>query len=500
MINPTMKQIRAIPRKKSKPKTAKAKKGPVAKGKRQKRHGIRNLRGKYKHLDLMKGLVEVRKEERKRIHSKSRKTRNRTNGREVVKEDAPAYRVLHQHDLFETGKSNGQRHGYSPVYGMPAFTDFRSVTPRTNLSALNLNWREVDLPEKERTKHVHRLHPYLGKFIPQLVEIFLRKFRPKVVYDPFAGSGTTLVEAKALGIDSVGCDVSVFNCLLMKVKTDVYDLQKLEREIRDILERLNKALSSSLFGEKASSIETENAYLKRWFHPNALTELLLFRELLPDYEYRDVLKVILSRSARSARLTTHFDLDFPKRPQTEPYHCYKHARTCAPTQDALQFLNRYAVDTLNRVKEFSRVARPNQTLILNKDARFARFPKFDLAITSPPYVGLIDYHEQHRYAYELLGLPFQAEHEIGAAFKGHSANAKKNYCEEIGEVFANVRRHLKTGGHVVIIVNDKDKLYDYLAGKTGFVVEERLKRHVNRRTGRRSGDFFEEVLIWRADD
>ena len=34
-----------------------------------------------------------------------------------------------------------------------------------------LSWSESDLPERIRTKHVHRLHPYLGKFIPQLVEI-----------------------------------------------------------------------------------------------------------------------------------------------------------------------------------------------------------------------------------------------------------------------------------------------------------------------------------------
>ncbi len=40
------------------------------------------------------------------------------------------------------------------------------VTPDTPLESLNLNWREKDLPERERTKHVHRLHPYLGKFIP----------------------------------------------------------------------------------------------------------------------------------------------------------------------------------------------------------------------------------------------------------------------------------------------------------------------------------------------
>lgn len=44
------------------------------------------------------------------------------------------------------------------------------VTPDTPLETLNLNWSERELPERIRTKHVHRLHPYLGKFIPQLVE------------------------------------------------------------------------------------------------------------------------------------------------------------------------------------------------------------------------------------------------------------------------------------------------------------------------------------------
>jgi hypothetical protein len=54
--------------------------------------------------------------------------------------------------------------------------DPAQVSPDTPLEALNLNWRERDLPERVRTKHVHRLHPYLGKFIPQMAEVFLRKF------------------------------------------------------------------------------------------------------------------------------------------------------------------------------------------------------------------------------------------------------------------------------------------------------------------------------------
>ena len=58
---------------------------------------------------------------------------------------------------------------------------------------LELSWSERDLPERERTKHVHRLHPYLGKFIPQLVEALLaRYFRAGGrILDPFAGSGLT---------------------------------------------------------------------------------------------------------------------------------------------------------------------------------------------------------------------------------------------------------------------------------------------------------------------
>ena len=103
-------------------------------------------------------------------------------------------------------------------------TDPSSVTAETELDDLNLNWRESDLPEKERTKHVHRLRPYLGKFIPQLVEIFLRKyFRPgQTVLDPFCGSGTTLVQANELGINAIGYDISAFNVLLSKAKSAGY--------------------------------------------------------------------------------------------------------------------------------------------------------------------------------------------------------------------------------------------------------------------------------------
>ena len=376
------------------------------------------------------------------------------------------------------------------------FTDFESINQATCLDYLNLNWQERDLPERIRTKHVHRLHPYLGKFIPQLVEIFLRKYRPSLVVDPFCGSGTTLVEAQTLGIDSFGSDISEFNCLLSKVKTDSYDVEQVEREILD-------ALQQSLITDQGRLLEsgaayTPSTYLRDWFAPQALAELQSYQAVIQNYRYQDVLKIILSRSARSARMTTHFDLDFPQKPQVEPYECYKHSRTCRPTESAGQFLKRYSLDTVKRIKEFSAIQSDASAGVVCGDSRNIEFPPCDLVVTSPPYVGLIDYHEQHRYAYELLGLPWNEEAEIGAAKRGISQTAQQSYMNNIEQAFRNVRQYLKKGSRLVVIVHDRRDLYQTIASRLGFIVETEIRRHVNRRTGRRAGEFFESVFVWRS--
>jgi SAM-dependent methyltransferase len=386
----------------------------------------------------------------------------------------------------------------NPQYDTSPFIEFASINSQTKLETLNLNWRERDLPEKQRTKHVHRLHPYLGKFVPQLVEIFLRKFHPVSVYDPFCGSGTTLVEANALGINSVGCDISAFNCLVANAKTAKYDLSLMKGEVLGALHGLQAAYSPNLF-EKREEFDTKSEYLKNWFHTEALRALLTYRSLIPTYQYQDLLRVILSRSARSARQTTHHHLDFPKKPQKEPYECRKHDRICQPTSNAYQFLRRYSLDTIGRIAEFDKVRTAARIDILWDDSKSVKLPMVDMIMTSPPYVGLIDYHEQHRYAYELLGLPQREADEIGAAFKGKSLRAHEEYINGIKAVFANARKYLKKGGVAVIVVGDKEGLYtEQMASDLDFLPSSRLSRHVNRRTGRRNGDFFENVLVWKA--
>ncbi len=419
----------------------------------------------------------------------------------------------HAHSLdHRTGRNIIAQNGLAnPVYTTEPLTDFESICPDTELQSLNLNWRECDLPEKERTKDVHRLHPYLGKFIPQLVEIFLRKFQPRTVCDPFVGSGTTLVEACRLGIDSFGVDISPFNCLLTKVKTDFYDLELLEQEVYDIL---NKALppDGMLFAgpRKASHNLQPTPYIAQWFAPLAQEELLSYCALIPEYQYADVLKIILSRSARSARLAPHYELDNPTEPQSEPYYCRKHRRICKPVEEAAKFLKRYSVDTIRRIKAFAHLRRGGHASVVCADSRFIAFPPSDLIVTSPPYLGLINYHEQHRYAYELLSLlpePFASigytghdgfrnhDEEIGCSSNGSGQAARKQYAKDIKAVFERATASMLPGAHVVVVINDKYNVYDDICASLGLEHIDSLNRHVNRRTGRRAGAFYEQVLI-----
>ena len=357
---------------------------------------------------------------------------------------------------------------------------------------LDLSWSEKDLPERERTRHVHRLHPYLGKFIPQVVEVLLARYVPRGgrVLDPFAGSGTTLVQGLESGYDSVGVDIAAFNSLLMEVKTRRYDLFKLESEIREVVRRVEPV------GDDAA---TGDGYLGRWFTRRALGELLAFRRLLGEYEHDDLLRVVLARAARSARLTTHFDLDFPRAPRTDEYWCHKHKRTCRPVDRAEHFLRRYALDTLGRIKEFSRVrARGREAAVLHGDAREVDLDgRFDGLLTSPPYPGLIDYHEQHRHAYELLGLEDLRALELGSGERGTSAAALAAYVDGIACVLERARKVLRPRAPVVIVVNDRRDLYPEILERSGLRLQERLRRHVNRRTGRRAGEFYEDVLVAR---
>ena len=352
------------------------------------------------------------------------------------------------------------------------------------------------------------MHPYFGKFVPQLVEYFLHRDlkNAKLVCDPFAGSGTTIVESNVMAKPSIGLDISKFNVLLCSVKTAKYDMPKLKKEVDIALHDTQKAVKSTnldnyVSDRAGSATTTDSEYLNTWFHPEALCVLLAFREAIKSRRYQDVLKAILTRSARSSRMIAHYETDHPKEPQAKDYYCVKHDRMCHPTKNAMSFLKRYCSDTVNRIAQYQSIRKDVYTKVKHGDSSQFDFSETRISdvFTSPPYVGLVDYHEQHRYAYELLGLDDNSKAEIGSKRSGSSKRAIWNYKQGITAVFKNTAKYLPRDGTVIIVVNDKFRLYDDIVGDSGLVMKKRLCREVNRRSGRRATSFNEDILICGLD-
>ncbi len=166
-------------------------------------------------------------------------------------------------------------------------------------------------------------------------------------------------------------------------------------------------------------------------------------------------------------------------------------------EEADKFLGRYLFDTLDRIKTFQRVRhRARAADVVHGDAREVELGgPFDAVLTSPPYPGLIDYHEQHRYAYELLGLDDRRERELGAAARGTSKGAVEDYVAGISAVLSRCAESLRPDAPVIVVVNDRRGLYPEILERSGLQLVDRLERHVNRRTGRRAGEYFESILV-----
>jgi len=382
------------------------------------------------------------------------------------------------------------------------------------------------LPEYERTKHVHRLHPYLGKFIPQLVEWFLVKYfkEDDIVLDPFMGSGTTLVQGNEMKMHTIGIDVSEFNCLIAKVKTQKFDVKKVKKEVLEAEHRLS-SFSSRLCNENTKQLslfpkermdalkaslmaEVKSEYLKKWFAERTLSEMMYYRRLIKEFEYQDLLKVLLSRAVRSARLIPHYDLARPKAPieQGKEYWCRKHNRICTPIEELLVKIHNYSMDTVKRLETFDKLRSNKSVTVIQGDSQkidlskeLNKTPiadrKIDGVFTSPPYVGQIDYHEQHIYAYDLFGFKRNDNLEIGPQKAGQSKKAQQDYIEGISAVFRNMKKYLKDDAKIFIVANDKLNLYPEITQKSGLKIVEEFHRAVTKRTEQGDNPYQETIFL-----
>ncbi|RLD61669.1 MAG: site-specific DNA-methyltransferase [Bacteroidetes bacterium] len=475
--------------------------------------------------------------------------------------------AVNKYDLISYYKSyNGQRE-----------TDWRKKLGN------DLNWALSfdNLKEKDTTKHVHRLHPYKGKFIPQLVEYFLDNHtdnfkketyfkKDDIILDPFSGSGTTMVQANELGMHAIGVDISAFNSLIANVKIGKVDFDDLNKELQritlalkdfikknnntqfenELLEKLNifnkKYFPSPDFKIKVRNKEinnkeytpqkeneflkifnnlkkkynltikqqTANNFLEKWYLKPVKDEIdFTFEQLkrVKNPATKKIITIILSRTIRSCRATTHADLATLKEPVTTTYYCSKHGKICKPLFSMLSWWQRYSKDTVERLKKFDTLRTDTYQLCIQGDARnidivsemgkkkpdFAKLikkQKIKGIFSSPPYVGLINYHEQHAYAYDLFGFKRNDELEIGPLYKGQGREAINSYIKGIAQVLNNSKQYLQNNYDIFLVANDKYNMYPTIAENAGMKIVNQYKRPVLNRTEKNKSAYAEIIF------
>jgi hypothetical protein len=463
-----------------------------------------------------------------------------------------------------------------------SYNGYREVSWKDRLGE-DLNWALSfdQYTEAETTKHVHRLHPYKGKFIPQLVEYFLDDhidhFKKEVYFkkgdiilDPFSGSGTAMVQANELGIHAVGIDISEFNSMIGNAKITEYNLPDVLIEIDKITNALKSFLIDSHtiefeekllqalyhfnntnfpvpdykyklnrgeidedeFGSKKEKEflqtfnklvikyniklkqEKRSTFLDKWFSENVRNEIdFVYKQIkkIKNSYTKEIIRIILSRTIRSCRATTHSDLATLLEPVTETYYCIKHGKICKPIFSILKWWQTYSQDTVKRLVEFSKYRTGTYQICLTGDSRtinifselktikpelakLVKNQKIQGIFSSPPYVGLIDYHEQHAYAYDLYKFKRNDELEIGPLFKGQGKAAKESYIQGITEVLSNCQKFLVPDYDIFLVANDKYALYPKIAANLGMKIANQFKRPVLNRTEKDKSAYSEIIF------
>ena len=226
---------------------------------------------------------------------------------------------------------------------------------------------------------------------------------------------------------------------------------------------------------------------------------------------QDILQIIISRTARSCRATTHSDLATLQEPITQSYYCKKHGRICKPLFSIEKCFKSYAKDTLKRLQEFAKLKTDTKQVCLNADSKNADIVALlqkqdkDFAKTietqkiagifsSPPYVGLIDYHEQHAYAYEIFDLKRQDFSEIGSLARGQSKAAQEQYVKDIARALLNAKRFLQKDYVIFLVANDKFNLYPKIAELAQMQIVKRYERPVLNHSEKDSKSYGESIF------
>ncbi len=333
------------------------------------------------------------------------------------------------------------------------FNEFEKTT-----SCLEFPDPAVDIPvyinefwtSKQRAAHSLHEVSYRACFKPQLPRFFITRLTGEndLVYDPFMGRGTTVIEAALLNRVPVGCDINPLSQILTSPRLN-------PPEIVEIQERLQ-----SIDLQKPQEIWDD---LLVFYHPETLRSITNLREyLLKKEKYGEIDRVdAWIRMVATNRLTGHSRGFFSvytlppnqavsvdsqrkineKRSQTPPWRDVK-AIILRKSRSLLRKLKRSEATLLQSI--FTR------TRLITSSADHTpeiQDNTVNLVVTSPPFLDVVDYHQDNWLRCWFNGI------DTGGVNIWHLSNPGA-WQEKMTDLFKELKRILVPGGYVAFEVGE----------------------------------------------
>ena len=343
---------------------------------------------------------------------------------------------------------------------------------QTRLGAIDWSFNS-----RVRPSAAEAIHPYPAKFIGDIPRALIGALplpRGTLVFDPFCGCGTTLLEAQRRGVQSVGVDLNPIACLIARVKTSPAPdgLVVTARELSHAARR----------NEAPPRWDIPN--VDHWFKADVQTAIAALLHALTRISDGCMLDAL--RLALSSILVRVSNQDSDTR----------YAAVAKPVtgEDVFASFEAAAVklDNALRSREWqlspARVIEAN-TLTLAPEALGGRV---GLVITSPPYPNAYEYWLYHKYRMWWLGfdpLAVKAQ-EIGARAHFFKSNhhTEENFWAQMRQTFALVDHVLVPGGYACFVIGrsrihgrivDNADIIQEAAAERGFVKAARLERVIS---------------------
>lgn len=302
--------------------------------------------------------------------------------------------------------SNIQKLSPSQLQQLKKLTFFHSysignTSYKTWQSVLEQGYGEEAMRRKDPKYVTHGIHPYKGKFYPQLVRPLLNILSVPTggtVFDPFCGSGTVALEAILNGYSAFGCDINPIATEIAKAKTSILSVPtyEFEKHIALFISDLNAYQPGnhrSVFSAEAID------EIDSWFPEKVVDKMGFILDQIkniPDERIKCFLRIILSSIIRDISQQDPSDLRIRRR---------KEAIDDAPVIEL--YLQNLKVQ-YDRIIAFHEVRNAAPEQIQSADIWLgnskcvsklqSHLPKegVDVVITSPPYATALPYIDTNR--------------------------------------------------------------------------------------------------------